>query len=157
MRTLKEEMKEKKKKAQGREKGLDFVREVRTILKGMGKMVEGPKYKIMWVKDKRTQETKPIQIHEDFFNVWDLISWDKENGYVFYQVTTLAHWTDRKKLIEAAGLRGDIWGRDLIGGKVAYKRFFVGDGEAKEGEEVFYLKDFQPSQKDKTREMMDRF
>ena len=147
---------EKKKKPKGRQTGLKFVHEVKTILKATGKEVEGPKFKIVWIPDKegtirrRRPTVKPIQVHEDFFGIWDLISWDKGAGYNFYQVTTLPHWTDRKKLIEQAGLRGEIWGRFLLGGKIAYKQFSVGDGEAIEWD-VYMLKDYQPKKEAKEK------
>lgn len=43
---------------------------------------------VAWIKDKQTQETRPISRREDLFGVFDLLALDPSRGTVLVQVTT---------------------------------------------------------------------
>ena len=87
-----------------RAKGLDFVREVRKILEGMGHTVEGPGYGVAYYNAKMNP------VHKDFFRVFDLISFDGKS-YIGHQVSTEANKSTKIKAIQEANLPGWVWCR----------------------------------------------
>ena len=87
-----------------RAKGLDFVREVRKILEGMGHAVEGPGYGVAFYNAKMNP------VHKDFFGVFDLLSFDGKS-YIGHQVSTEANKSAKIKTIQEAKLPGWVWCR----------------------------------------------
>ena len=87
-----------------RAKGLDFVREVRKILEGIGHTVEGPGYGVAFYNAKMNP------IHRDFFGVFDLMSFNGQS-YLGHQVSTEANKSTKIKAIQEAKLLGWVWCR----------------------------------------------
>ncbi len=132
-----------------RKTGLKYVHEVKEILKNMGFMVEGPGYKVIWLPGKT-----PIQTHIDYFGLWDLISWSKDRGYEFHQITTYSHWTDRKKTINTAGMNGYIWGRTIVNGKIVYNRYYINETGV-DGPEIFQYRNYGGKNENRSMSRID--
>jgi hypothetical protein len=134
-----------KKKKNTRRKGLDYVREGRLILGSLGFKVCGPGYKVMRFRDKRSREVKPIQVHEDYFGCFDLITYDTvEHRFEAHQFSDVHNRMAKVRLILGMGFRDNVfvWARDLINRLVAYRVMEISNGEVHEREEIHYLKDF---------------
>ena len=87
-----------------RSKGLDYVREVRKILEGIGHTVEGPGYGLAYYGGKMNP------IHRDFFGCFDLMSFDGKY-YLGHQVSTEINKSTKIKTIQEAKLPGWVWCR----------------------------------------------
>ena len=87
-----------------RSKGLNFTREVRRILEGIGHTVEGPGYGLAYYNAKMNP------VHKDFFGVFDLISFDGKS-YIGHQVSTETNKSAKIKAIQEAKLPGWVWCR----------------------------------------------
>jgi len=125
-REIEEIIEGKAERKRRRAKGLQYVREVKEILYAQGCQVEGPMYKIRWIPKKGASvymekgEIIPRQVHKDFFGVFDLISFRKDLGYIFHQVSI---WEERSRKVKAilkVELRGWIWSRIKQGQRIAY-------------------------------------
>ena len=103
-----------------RDKGLDYVREVRKILEGLGHTVEGPGYGVAYYNAKMNP------VHKDFFGIFDLMSYDGKS-YLGHQVSTEANKSTKIKAIQGAKLPGWVWCRFTDDdGFVGYKVYEVG-------------------------------
>ena len=87
-----------------RSKGLNFTREVRRILEGMGHIVEGPGYGLAYYGGKMNP------IHRDFFGVFDLMSFDGQT-YFGHQVSTEANKATKIREVKESNLPGWVWCR----------------------------------------------
>jgi len=87
-----------------RSKGLDYVREVKKILEGIGHTVQGTMFKTVFFNGHLSP------VHSDFFGVFDLISFD---GKIFigHQVSTEVNKSTKIKAIQEAHLPGWVWCR----------------------------------------------
>lgn len=129
-----------------RNKGLSFVREVKSILQYLGHETEGPGYLIITVprdidfNGVTRRILTPVQTHKDYFGAFDLISWDpKVKKFAFHQVSTDDKRSQKIKAILAKGMAGNVWGRTKDGHRVMYRTYFVSkEGEVTEGE-TYYL------------------
>ncbi len=120
-----------------RKKGIGYIREVRKILEGMGAVVWGPGYKPMWIK------SGSMVVHEDYFNIWDLISY-QYGHYEFHQVSTLHNKSAKIKAIQTAGMPGWVWSR--VDNPIGYRIFKVDSaGNVAETEMMFVAKAIQPT------------
>ncbi len=108
-----------------RQKGLNFVREVRKILESKGYKIEGPGYGCAFYGGAM----KPI--HRDYFGVFDLISY-KAGFLRGHQVSTLTNKASKVKALMEANIAGDVWCRISKGN---YRLFCVDD----DGEEEMFL------------------
>jgi hypothetical protein len=101
-----------------RQKGLNYVREVRKILESMGHIVEGPGYALAFF-DNRMQA-----IHRDYFGIFDLISWDGIQ-LIGHQVSDIHNKSTKIKEIQGQQMSGWVWARGKKGRKVEWQLFIV--------------------------------
>jgi len=113
-----------------REKGLQFVREVKKLLQAMGHEVEGPGYATKWFGGKVNA------VHQDFFGVYDLFSYFG-GRYIGHQVSTLANKSKKIKAIQECGHTGWVWCRFDHSRRVGYRIFFTSPTEVTEGEVIW--------------------
>ncbi len=111
-----------------RQKGLGYCREVKKLLEGMNHVVEGPGYAVAFFNNRMSP------IHRDYFSIYDLISFDG-NHFIFHQVSTVAHKSEKIKAIQKQGMSGWVWCR--LHQKIGYRIFFVSPDKIEEGEAVF--------------------
>lgn len=140
---------EKKKKGGKRQKGLQYVREVREILERDRCEVEGPGYGLRFFGNKKSQgnlrkeggeqKTRPVLVHADYFKHFDLISYRPDLGYIFHQVSILEEKSRKVDDLIQANMPGWIWGRFYEGVKVAFRIFSVRDTTVIERGEVIFL------------------
>lgn len=118
-----------------REKGLDFVREGRKILEGIGHIVEGPGYGLAYYKNRMNP------IHKDFFGCFDLMSYC-DSLYYGHQFTVKEHKSEKIKLLQEKKLPGWVWCRftDEDDGKVGYQVYIVNGDEVTESEMVYGIR-----------------
>jgi hypothetical protein len=93
--------------------------EVRRLLSARGHLVAGPFFKSKWFGGRQWV------IHEDIFNCFDLISF-YQGEYLLHQVTDLPHRAEHQTKIDKQGLRGYLWCRTKVGGRVKYRVFLNG-------------------------------
>lgn len=105
-----------------RQKGIDFTREVRKILEGIGHTVEGPGYGLAFYAGKMNP------CHKDFFGTFDLISFDGEK-FIGHQVSTEANKSVKIKLLQGKKLPGWVWCRFSNEEKGAGYEVYEVDGE----------------------------
>jgi hypothetical protein len=133
-----------KSKQNDRKKGLEYVREGREILRRDGFVTEGPGYQVIRVFPKETtwmpmgerKKLKPqaIQVHKDYFGVFDLITFREDRGFEFHQFSILEEKSRKIRDIQGSGMPGWFWGRFEEGRRVGFKRFFIRDGKIEEDE-----------------------
>ncbi len=87
-----------------RKKGLSYVHEVKKILRGMEHQVEGPGFKPAFFGGKLSV------VHSDYFDVWDLISFNGDE-FIFHQVSTLSNKSAKIKAIKDKMMPGWVWTR----------------------------------------------
>lgn len=116
-----------------RQKGLNFVHEVKRILEGMNHEVEGPGFASAFFNGR----TNPI--HRDYFSVFDLISFDGDH-FLFHQVSSLSNKSTKIKAIQKKKMPGWVWCRFSKGGRVGYRIFFVESEAITEGRVIFKAK-----------------
>lgn len=134
-----------------RKKGLNYVGEIKGILKQLGHETEGPGYSVMRIPERkqipgeRISEIplKMIQVHKDYFGVFDLISFKEGVGYFFHQGSILEERSRKIKAIVEKKMQGWVWGRFKQNRRVGYKIFSVeANGEVKEYPAIFWIADF---------------
>ena len=112
-----------------RKKGLEWVREVKKLLEGLGHQIEGPGYGVAFYRGSM----KPI--HRDYFGIADLISFF--NGAFFlHQVTDLSNKSTHVKAIQKAGLPCWVWCR-VPTRPISYRIFIVNGDRIEEAEARF--------------------
>ena len=111
-----------------RAKGLQWVREVKKLLEGMGHVVEGPGYSVAFYQGRMNA------IHRDYFGIADLISYHQGIFYL-HQITDLHNKSSHVKTIQASGLPCWLWCR--VKGSLDHKIFFLRNGKIEEGEIKF--------------------
>jgi hypothetical protein len=117
-----------------RQKGLNFTREVRDILEGLGHIVDGPFYGIAFYNGRQNP------IHRDLFGCFDLMSFDGEY-FLAHQVSTIENKSAKIKAIQNKGLRGSVWCRFTDeDGRVGYQLYSVEKDEIIESEMVYEIK-----------------
>jgi len=101
--------KKRENKMNNRQKGLQYVREVRRIMEKKGNIVEGPMYRPAFIKGKSRA------VHSDFFGLFDLISYNPKNfdTFSFHQVSLNEKRSEKIKAILKAGVSGFFWGRGV--------------------------------------------
>lgn len=88
-----------------RQKGLDYCREVKKILEGIGHpKVDGPFYGVAFFNNRMSP------IHRDVMGHYDLLSFDGKI-LIGHQVSTDAHKAEKIKDLQGAGLPGWVWCR----------------------------------------------
>jgi hypothetical protein len=87
-----------------RQKGLEFCREVRKILEGIGHKVDGPFYGVAFFENRMNP------IHRDLMGVYDLLSFDGE-GLIGHQVSTDANKKEKINNFKVANVPGWVWCR----------------------------------------------
>lgn len=87
-----------------RKKGLSYVHEVKKLLLAMSHQVEGPGFKPAFFGGKLSV------VHSDFFDCFDLISFDGKE-YFGHQVSTLSNKSAKVKAIKAKNMPGWVWAR----------------------------------------------
>lgn len=99
-----------------RQKGLQYVREVKAILEKQGWIVDGPMYKPIFIKGRSTA------VHSDFFGLFDLISYlpNEFVGYYFHQISLDEKRAEKIKAILKAGVAGFFWGRGINEKRVGF-------------------------------------
>jgi len=114
-----------------RQKGLDFSREVKKILEGMGHKVDGPFYGVAFFNDAM----RPI--HRDCFGCFDLLSF---NGQVFigHQVSTIENKSVKIKHLQNEKLPGWVWCRFHNEDQGTGYQVYVVDGETVTEQEMVY-------------------
>lgn len=117
-----------------RSKGLDYTREVKKILEGIGHIVQGTMFKTVFFNGHLSP------VHSDFFSCFDLMSFD---GKIFigHQVSTEANKSAKIKSIQEAKLPGWVWCRFTDDDeKVGYQVYIVDKDEVKECEMVYGIR-----------------
>jgi len=115
-----------KKRANNRQKGILFCREVKKILEGIGHVVEGPGYGVAFYGGRMGP------VHRDYFGCFDLVSF-YQGSYFFHQISTLSNKAAKIKAIQDKKMNGWVWSR-ISNGKVFYRIFIVNSGEIEEAE-----------------------
>jgi hypothetical protein len=113
-----------------RQKGLNFVHEVKRILEGMNHEVEGPGFASAYFNNR----INPI--HRDYFSVFDLISFDGD-CFLFHQISTIKNKSAKVKAIQKKKMSGWVWCRFNESRKVGYRIFFVKPEAVTEGRIIF--------------------
>ncbi len=122
-----------------RAKGLDYVREVRKILEGIGHIVEGPGYGVAYFNARMNP------IHKDFFGCFDLMSFN-DGKYYGHQVSTQANKSTKIKTIQEANLPGWVWCRFTDeDGSVGYQVYVVERDQVVEMEMVYGIRRRKPN------------
>ncbi len=146
------EMEKKKKKTTKRQKGLNYVREVKEILKRNGCDVEGPGWGLIFFGNKKgggltyegkegKEKQRPTLVHKDYFGCFDLISYRVDMGFIFHQVSILEEKAKKVDDLMTADKPGWIWGRFETDERrrIAYRLFSVAMGKVIEREEVVFV------------------
>jgi hypothetical protein len=81
-------------------KGNQFEKEVKTILEAQGWMVEGQHRKVMWIRDKYTDQMKMIMAGRDIYGC-DLIAKKLGEKTRWIQVSTLTQKSAKQKQVLA--------------------------------------------------------
>lgn len=118
-----------------RAKGLDFCREVKGILKGIGHRVEGPGYGVAFFNKRQNP------IHRDYWGVFDLMSFDGLS-FIGHQVSTSENKSVKIKNLQSAGLPGWVWCRfrDDDSGQVGYQVYVVTLHDVTECEMIYGIR-----------------
>jgi hypothetical protein len=114
-----------------REKGLEFCREVRKILEGIGHKVDGPFYGIAFYDNRMNP------IHRDVMGVYDLLSFDGEK-LIGHQVSTIENKSEKIKHLQKEKLPGWVWCRFHNEDQGTGFRVFVVNGEIVIEQEMVY-------------------
>ena len=127
-----------------RRKGLAYVHEVKNILQKKGFIVEGPMFRPLFIRGKRSV------VHADFFGCFDLVSYGlhvggTRVGYQFHQVSIDKEKSRKAKKMIEAGLPGFIWGRSIQDNKIIYNVYEVQWDELKLVNAI-YLSDYKDKQ-----------
>lgn len=132
-----------------RSKGLDFCREVKGILKGMGHGVEGPGYATAFFQGT----IHPI--HRDYFGLFDLISFF-EGQYFFHQVSTIENKSTKIKSIQAKGMAGWVWCRVNEDNQTGFDVFEVYSDFTVEKEMRYFIKRAKKDKEDNKRRFLNK-
>ncbi len=116
-----------------RSKGLNFCREVKKILEGMGHEVEGPGYATVFFQGA----IHPI--HRDYFSLFDLISFF-EGKYYFHQVSTIENKSTKIKAIQKKKMNGWVWLRVNEDNQTGFDVFMVDPNCFIEKEMRYFIK-----------------
>jgi len=117
--------------ASSRSKGLNYSREVRKILEGIGHKVDGPFYGVAFYGGKMNP------IHRDAMGVYDLLSFDGKE-LIGHQVSTDGHRGEKIKNLQAAKLPGWVWSRFSNEDQGTGYQVFVVNGEEVTESQVTY-------------------
>lgn len=105
-----------------REKGLDYSREVKKILEGIGHKVDGPFYGIAFYNGKMNS------IHRDVMGVYDLLSFDGSQ-LIGHQVSSDRHKSEKIKAFQRARVPGWVWCRFSNDDHGTGYQVYIVDGE----------------------------
>ena len=113
-----------------RTKGLGFVREVRKLLEAMNHQVEGPGYATRFFGGKINA------VHKDYFDCFDLISFDGKD-FIGHQISTIENKAAKVHQIQALKMPGWVWARFSEGRRVGYRLFMIDGDKVEEGEIIW--------------------
>ena len=103
-----------------RQKGLQYVREVKKILEREGFIIDGPFYRPIFIHGKSSA------VHSDLFGVFDLVAFFPANKmFSFHQVSLDERRAEKIKAILNMGMFGFFWGRGIENRRVYYKKYII--------------------------------